>query len=180
MRSFRTEGIIIKRKNYGESDRIVNIFTREYGKLTFIAKGVRKITSHRSSHIELLNHTKIAAYKSSFFPILTEASIIEDFPIIKEDLAKVGLAYHICELVDGLCAEGQENEEIFRLLKQTLFGLSFTEDVDFIIHSFEIKLLTMLGFWRGSEELASSLDTKSFVENLLERRLKSKRIFSYI
>lgn len=180
MRSLKTEGIIIKRKNYGESDRLVSVFTREHGKLIFLAKGVRKITSHRSAHIELLNYTKIAAYRSSFYPIVTEASVIEDFSVIKDDLIKIGFAYHICEIVDGLCAEGQENEEIFTLLKQVLFEFSFTEDIASLIRGFEIKLLTMLGFWRDNQTLASELDTKNFVENILERRLKSKRIFSYL
>ena len=57
MRNFKTEGIIIKRRDYGEADRILTVMTREYGKLKIKAKGVRKITSRRSAHIELLNHT---------------------------------------------------------------------------------------------------------------------------
>ena len=180
MRSFKCEGIVIKRINYGESDRIVSIFTKEFGKLVFSAKGVRKITSHRSPHIELLNHSLITAYRSSSYPILIEAAVQEDYSSIKEDLEKVGFAYHICELVDGLCPEGQENEEVFFLLKDVLLKLSSSEEIAAFIHEFEINLLTNLGFWRGSPELAERLDTRSFVENILERRLKSKRIFSQI
>jgi len=180
MRGLKVEGIIIKRKNYGESDRIVSMFTREFGKYTFVAKGVRKITSHRSAHIELLNHSKITLYKSYAYPILTEASVVDDFSVIKNDLTNVGFAYHICELVEGLCAEGQENEEIFMLLKGVLLDLPKTKNKASLIHNFEITLLTLLGFWRGNQASSSTLDTKDFVENILERRLKSKRIFSYL
>ncbi|MBI4096902.1 MAG: DNA repair protein RecO, partial [Candidatus Levybacteria bacterium] len=54
MRTFRTEGIIIKRKNFGEADRILTVFTKEYGKLQVKAKGIRRIPSRRSAHVELV------------------------------------------------------------------------------------------------------------------------------
>src|SRR6476659_9965850 len=99
MRNFRTEGIVIKRKNYGEADRIITILTRDYGKLAVKASGVRKITSRRSSHIELLNHVSLGLYKGNAFPVLTEAKMVDDFAAVKNDFTKVGLAYHLCELV---------------------------------------------------------------------------------
>ena len=43
MRSYRIEGIIIKRRDFGETDRILTVFTKTQGKISVIAKGVRKI-----------------------------------------------------------------------------------------------------------------------------------------
>jgi DNA repair protein RecO (recombination protein O) len=45
------EGIILKRRNLGETDRILTVFSRQYGKIKILAKGVRKINSRRSGHI---------------------------------------------------------------------------------------------------------------------------------
>lgn len=124
MRSFRTEGIIIKRRDFGEADRILTVMTRDYGKLKIKASGVRKITSRRAAHIELLNHTVLHLYRGITFAVLTEAKMLEDFSAVKEDFNKVGLAYHICELIDGLCPENQENRNVFELLQRTLGDLS--------------------------------------------------------
>ncbi len=203
MRTFKTEGIVIKRRNVGEADRIITIFSKDHGKLQIKASGVRKITSRRSPHIELLNYVNLTLYTGKTYPILVEAQSKENFSTLKEDLHKVGLAYHICELIDGLCPEGQEHESVFELLKRTLVILSpdgylgegspmyndagdsssfdkltTQNDLVFIIHEFEVELLALLGYWRGSQEVAKTLDTQHMIENILERKLKSRNIFA--
>ncbi len=162
MRSYKTEGIVIKRRNFGEADRFLTVFSKKHGKIQIKAVGVRKINSRRSPHIELLNHSLFNLYKGRGMPLLTEVENFENFSEIKENLAKVGFAYHICELVDGLCAENQENEEIFHLLLRTLNRLSFETDIALVIHEFEIDLLTKLGFYKPSN-LSLALDTSSFI-----------------
>lgn len=178
MQSFKCEGIIIKRKNYSEADRIITVFTKQHGKLQIKASGVRKITSRRSPHIELLNHSFLTLHLSKGYPILTEAQSVESFSEIKSDLTKIGLAYHLCELIDGLCPEGQEQEAVFYLFKKTLEQLVKEESVAVVIHAFEVELLSQLGYWQGQAELSASLDTNSFIENIIERKLKSKGIFA--
>lgn len=177
MRSFRTEGIIIKRRNISEADRLITIFTRKHGKLKLLAKGVRKITSRRLGHVEMLNHSIISAYEARSFSILTEAEILNDFSNIKNNLDKVGLGYHLCELLDGLCPEGVIYEEIFEIFKTALNNLSEKNDNLLTIRTFEIQLLTVLGYWHGNMADNLKLDTGSFIENIIERRLKSKEIF---
>lgn len=178
MRSFKVEGIVIKRRNYGESDRIVTVLTKYHGKLHVKASGVRKITSRRSAHIELLNHTEMTVHATASYPILTEAEALNDFSDIKSDLTKVGLAYHVCELIEGLCPEGQDQRQVFVLLKATLEQLAGSDTVSTVIHEFEVELLSLLGYWHGKPEVAATLDTQDFIESIIERKLKSKRVFS--
>lgn len=175
MRSFKTEGIVIKRRDVGEADRIVTVFTKKYGKIQISAKGVRRITSRRSSHVELLNLSLLTLYKGKSLPILTEAEVLEDFSSIKENLIKVGFAYHICELIDGLCAENQENSKVYYLLREVLSRLSKGDDIAITIHNFEIELLSYLGFY-SRHRMDSRFDTHSFIELILERKLRSKKI----
>jgi DNA repair protein RecO (recombination protein O) len=177
MRSYKTEGIVIRRRNFGEADRLLTVFTKTNGKIQIKATGVRKINSRRSPHIELLNHSLFNLYKGPGMPILTEVENFENFSVIKENLTKVGFAYHICELIDGLCAENQENEEIFHLLRRTLHRLSLEIDATFLIHEFEIDLLTKLGFYKPSA-LSLNLDTSLFIEQILERKLKTRPMLS--
>lgn len=180
MRTLRVEGIVIKRTNLGEADRILTILTREMGKISVKATGVRRITSRRSPHIELLNYGVLTIYRASKFPVLVEVQSQNTYADIKNDLTKVGFAYHICELIDGLCAENQENYAAFTLTKQVLEKLS-SDDCDIVttIHDFEVELLTILGFWH-QETRRSQMNTHAYIENLLERKLKSRRIFGKI
>ncbi len=55
---FKTEGVIIAKKNFGEADRILTIFTRDHGKIGCIAKGVRRPRSKKAGHVELGNWCK--------------------------------------------------------------------------------------------------------------------------
>ncbi|MBI2034995.1 MAG: DNA repair protein RecO [Candidatus Levybacteria bacterium] len=210
MRTFKTEGIIIKRRNIGEADRFLIVFTKNYGKITVKAVGVRKIMSRRSGHVELLNHSVLTLYKSGYgLPILTETQALEDFSEIKRDLTKIGFAYHICELVDGLCPENQDNRAVFSLLFDTLKKLTYSSsedpelvegdesrsfndnssrraslartirnDILLIIHDFEVELLTILGYWHRPQALSQNLNTQYFIEGILERKLRSRAIFS--
>lgn len=184
MRSFKTEGIIIKRRNFGEADRFLTVLTKNNGKIQVKATGVRKITSRRSPHVELLNHSILGLYRGRSYPILTECETIDNFSPIKNNLEKIGYAYHLCELVDGLCPENQENTKVFFLLEKTLIQLSALScnfpqvNVGFsIIREFEMELLITLG-WINSYAYSYDFDTNNFIENIMERKLKSRDIFA--
>ena len=122
MRIIKTEGLVIKRTNYNEADKLLTVFTRSNGKMLIKAPGIRRVSSRRSPHVELLNHTVLTLYNNGHLPILSEADMLSDYKFIKNDLLKTGYAYHICELIDGLCPENQENEEVVRLIIKTLDG----------------------------------------------------------
>lgn len=175
MRAFRTEGIIIKRKNYGEADRLLTVLTKNNGKILVKATGIRRIASRRSPHVELLNHSLLGLYKGKFYAILTEAHTIENFSSIKNNLEKMGYAYHLCELIDGLCPENQENTKVFYLLKNILNNLSQSHPIS--IQEFEIELLSILGYL-PARAYSYDFDTNNFIEGILERKLKSRNIFA--
>lgn len=177
MRNFKEEAIVIKRRNYGEADRMLTIFTKNYGKMSVVAKGVRRITSKRASHIELLNQAVLYIHKGKGMPILGEAQVVSHFEDIKQDLTKVGFAYHLCELIDGLCPDGQENRTVYSLFLNTLKRLESENEIAPVIHEFEIELLSLLGFF-SRHQPTQQLNTTSFIENILERRLKSRQILN--
>lgn len=177
MRTYKVEGIVLKRRNLGEADRVLTILSKESGKIAVIAPGVRRIPSRRSSHVELLNFSQLTLYGSSktFMPIVTEAQTLEDFSPIKSDLHKIGVALYICELINGLCADNQENRRVFFHLKSVLSELSKTLDVSGLVKKFEKDLLTELGFWSEAKQLLTQ-DSQIVMERLLERKLKTLRV----
>jgi len=177
MRCFKTLAIVINRKNFGEADRILTVFSKDKGKLKIVAKGVRRIKSRRSAQIELLN-LSVLSVSDGKIPTLTEADNIKHFPFLKANLKKSGLAFYLCELVDGLTAEHQQNPEVFDLLNQTLSKLETEEDYKRIISGFEQSLLTALGFWPRERLLAE--ERGNYIEDIMEKQAKSKRILKDI
>ncbi|MSU25824.1 MAG: DNA repair protein RecO [Candidatus Levybacteria bacterium] len=178
VRNFRTEGIIIKRRNIGEADRILTLLTPFNGKIYVKAPGVRKITSRRSSHIEPFTHSLFTLYRGRATPIVTEVQCIEYFILLRENLTKIGSAYYFCELIDGLCAQDQEQLSVFNLLKKSLSHLNMDGDIESIVHNFEIELLIRLGFYKQSSE-TKNFNASEFIEQLLERRLKTRRMYQF-
>lgn len=178
MRSYKSEGIVIKRRNFGEADRIVTVFTEKFGKIQLKAIGVRKITSRRSSHIELLNLSKITFYKGKNLPILTEAETINNFKEIKNELKKIGVAYHICELIDSLCPENQENDQVFKLLEDILKKISEGNEAKDLVNNFEIELLSILGFYNFLD--GKTDNTSQVIEFILEKKLKARQIMPHL
>lgn len=177
MRAYKVEGIVLRRINLGEADRVLTILSRESGKIAVIAPGVRRIKSRRSAHIELLNLSQLTLYRGSktFLPIVTEAQTLENFTPIKNNLHKIGLALYICELINGLCADNQENRKVFFHLKFTLLELAKALDALSLIRKFEKDLLAELGFW-SEAKLLQTCDSQIVMERLLERKLKALRV----
>ena len=124
MKTYKTEGIIIKRINFGEADRILTIFTKHYGKIKAIAKGIRKIKSRRAPHLELFNQTVLFLYKGKNLDIITEAQLVDSFSTLRKNLRKVAFAFGVCELVDQLTREGQKQLKAYELLKACLNDLN--------------------------------------------------------
>ncbi len=148
MPTYRIEGIIIKRTDFSEADRILTVFTKDRGKISVLAKGVKKITSKKAGHIDLLNHSLMVVAEGRNLHILTEAETVDPFRGIKEDLDKSGLGYYIAEFINEFVAEGQTNYSLFRLILMALSYLDGAEDDrgPLLVRAFELKALGELGF----------------------------------
>ncbi|OGY21667.1 MAG: DNA repair protein RecO [Candidatus Woykebacteria bacterium GWB1_45_5] len=148
-RTYSAEGIVLKRSNIGEADRLVTFLLRYRGKLTAIAKGVRKISSRKAPNLELLNHVKLHLAKGKTFDIVTEAESIEAFKNLKSDLARVSFGFYLAEITNEFLAEGQGGRDGFELFGKVL-GLidqeNNLEKIKLFIRAFEVKFLESLGF----------------------------------
>lgn len=178
MPTYKTEGVILKRSNFSEADRILTIFSKHYGKVKVLAKGVRRINSRRGGNIELFNRAVLFLAEGKNFDILTEAQVVNSFPRLRKDLEKIGKAYYVCELVDRLCAEKQENRRVYELLVEKLSELSQQPSEKVDLREFEIELLKLLGFWSG--ELEGKYKPRRYVEELIERKLKSPKFLEEV
>lgn len=174
-RTCKTEGIILKRINYGEADRILTIYTKHYGKIRALAKGVRRITSRKGGNVELFNQAVLFFNKGKNLDLLTEAQVINSFKSWRRDLKKVAVAYYFCELVDKLTPEEQPNQAVFQLLSRYLSKIG-TASLPELTRSFEKALLKELGFGVPEELRKSPGSLKSYIESIIEKKLNSQEI----
>src|SRR3990167_7241260 len=171
----RTEGIILAHRNFGEADRILTIYTKDFGKMSAIAKGVRRPRSKKGGHVELGNWCKLFLARGKNLDLLTEVETKKAFGPDNFTSAKANKIYHLLELVDSLTQNEQKNPKVFFLLLEFLNEISKENNFDLISSVFKVKLLSELGFFsaktlRGSksQKFLEDLENDNF-ENLQKR-----------
>ncbi|MBI4630353.1 MAG: DNA repair protein RecO [Chloroflexi bacterium] len=87
-RTFRTEAIVLRRKDFGEADRILTLFTPELGKIRAVAKGIRKPASRKAGHLELYTRSRLLVAKGRDMDIVTQAETVESYRPLREDLLR--------------------------------------------------------------------------------------------
>jgi DNA repair protein RecO (recombination protein O) len=177
--SFKTEGIILKRINYGEADRILTVYTNHHGKIRAIAKGVRKLQSRKAGSLELFNHAILFLIKGKNLDLVTEAQTVHLFKSWRKSLIKVGLAYYFCELVDKLTPDNQPNQVVFELLRETLHKIGSKEN-KILVREFEEKILHELGFGVPEVLRQTQGSLKVYIESIIEKKLNSPKILKQL
>lgn len=145
-RSLRVEGVVLNHSNWGETDRLVTLFTRELGKVRAVAKGVRKPRSRKAGHLEPFTRSTMQLARGRDLYILTQAEAIETHFAIKNDLIRLGYASYIIELLSGFTYEEESNRDLYRLLVNTLARLNRGDDSSLVVHYYEIRLLDLVGY----------------------------------
>lgn len=171
-------GYIIRRFNTQEADKYITILTQNNGKIDVLAKGIRKLSSKRAPNLELLNKISFQAVGKAQGSrlVLTEVNLVKTHTGLKSTLEQMKVLFTICELVSVLCPANQRQEDIFRLIDVTLNELT-TERYQFAIQSFQIKLLSALGYWDARHAFVDAADVQNFTESVMERKIRSSEFF---
>ena len=153
--------IILNRSAYRENDSLVTAYTANYGKLTLIARGTRKLSSKLAGHIEPLTLADIMIINGKGFDYIGSAVMRESYPGIRADLNKLYYAGRVVGLFNRLVKEDQADEHLFFLLARWLEvladfsfsrpGLAPSSELDknngeLLGVFFSLKLLAELGY----------------------------------
>jgi DNA repair protein RecO (recombination protein O) len=176
MHPYTLEGIIIKRRNWGEADRIITLFSKEQGKVSLKAAGVRKISSRRAGSLELFNRVKISAVAGrANWDVLTEVAVLDTFTSWRKHLGRVNLAYQLCEVVDKMTPDNQPQPEVYDLLVTAFSSLgSLGENWESEIKNWILKILIILGYWPQGKKFTG--DIYKFIEEVANHPLNSPEI----
>lgn len=173
LRTYSSEGIVLSRKNYSEADRILIVISKDYGKLSLLAKGIRKIKSKKRGHLEIFSRIKFSGVVGKGIDIMTEAETINDFSGVRINLKKVSLAYYICEVVNKITHEDGHASPVYVLLTNVLEQLETENELKKLRVVFIYNLLTEMGYWPKGKKL---IDTDIVLDDVLERKINSLRV----
>ncbi|MEK7521791.1 MAG: DNA repair protein RecO [Patescibacteria group bacterium] len=179
-RNYSTEGIIISRKNIGETDRLLTVFSKHYGKLRVVAKGVRRTISRKRGAIEIFSYCKFLIARGKNLDILTDVEIKSAYENWRSDLVRVGVAYHLCEVVNKLTAEHQEHKEVLYSLQECLESLSALDYWQLypLVQNFKLEVLEELGFISKNKPVPTDVD--SYIEDLIGTSLKTLKFLKVL
>lgn len=178
-RVYTTHAVVLKRSNLGEADRIVTIFSKEYGRMKVIAKGVRRVHSRRAPYLEVFSHVTLILHRGKTWDLISEATPIHTFSFLRGSLPKISEGYYLCELVDALTPEHQEHRDIYTLLLEAMMTLNgITQDnPEEISRQFALELLRALGYLARDHSLPiGRIDP--YIERIIEKRLHTPKILS--
>ena len=144
-RLYRIDAVILKRTDMGEADRLLTIHSREHGKIRAVAKGVRKISSRKSGHVELFMRSRLLLARGRELDIITQAEVMDPFLPLRDDLWRVTHACYAAELLDSFTPEGEENEPLYNLLVSVMGWICQDDDMDRLMRFYELRLLDYSG-----------------------------------
>lgn len=145
-RLYRTTGIVLRRRDFDEADRLLTVLSRDRGKLSLLAKGARKITSRKAPHVDLFRQVDLLVHQGRNFGIISQAESVHCFNAVCEDLTRLAAAHYLAELTDAFVAEGDEAEGVYHLLLATLRWLDEGGDPRVAQRYFEMHLLDLAGY----------------------------------
>lgn len=141
------EAIILSRRDFRESDQIISAYTKERGKVEALARGVKKIVSKQSAHLEPFSFVMLETVPGKDITHLTTAQPLNLFLGIRNDFAKMMSAQMITRMTDSLTEPNEPDTRIFALLKTWLSFVDKTSTFNWLlIDGFLLYLLSILGF----------------------------------
>jgi len=149
----RTEAVVLRSIEYGETSRIVTLQTRRGGKVAVLARGARTVKSRFGSCLQPMAYIQAVYYHKAgrSLQTLSECSHVRAFHRIARDLEKMTLGLRIVELAGALLEE-EDDPDVFDLLVDVLGSLNDADrGAAHLLPYFQLKLAAALGFDPGFE-----------------------------
>lgn len=143
----RAEGIILRKYFLRETSYILVIFTKEFGKITGVMKGVRKPYPQFAGNFEIFALAEVLFYrkKKKAVDLITQCEALNFFLPIRKDVERTAYASYFLELVDIVANDYSPSEELYKILKESLNMLSGKNSAKRVSRIFELKFLETVG-----------------------------------
>ena len=139
------EGVVLNVTPYGETSKIINVYTKEYGLIGIMCKGAMSVKSKLRSCTNKLTYGSFNIYyKKDKLSILNSVDVINPFKNIQSDILLISYATYICELTSQVVKQNS-SKEIYNDFIKSLLKIEEGIDPLVITNIFEVKMLEYLG-----------------------------------
>lgn len=142
----KIEGIIIKTIDYGETNKIITIFSKNIGKFSALARGAKKPRSRMAAVAQPFILGQFFVYVNQGLSTIQQGEIIDSFRGIREDIVKTAYTAYITELTEKLLDEKSPDPFLYEQLHETMKWIAEKEDSEIPIMMYELKLFGKGGF----------------------------------
>ena len=145
---YKTESIVLKKHDFRETSIIANFYTRDFGKISGILKGIKEDIAKFASTVEPFSYNEIVFYKkrNSSLHLVTQCDEKDNFTALRQNVFKISSGSFMMELLDKIMPQEEKNEEIFNLTLASLKELETSNNPNKIMTIFKIKILALSGF----------------------------------
>lgn len=145
---YSTEAVVLRKIDYRESDQIMTFLTPDYGRISGMVRGAKRIRSRFGASLEMLTYGKLIYFdrQGKNLVSINQFDILKSFQQIRENLIRSGSCQYMAELIMGFVPERESAAEVFKLFVRSMEGMSATRDPEAVLRIFEIRLLTLAGF----------------------------------
>lgn len=143
----KTEGIVLRAIEYKDSDKLLTVLTRDLGKVTMKARGVKSRNSKLRAASQILTFSEftLSDYQGRY--VITEAVSKEIFPELQSDLTLLSLASYFVQVCDMVAQEEDPMPELLSLLLNALYALSKLKLPQTMVKAvFELRTACIAGF----------------------------------
>jgi len=143
----KTQGVVIGRRELGESDRLVTFYTREFGKVRGVAKSARRLRSRFGSGLELFTQGQLLFFETerSALVQVDHFDIVHPFAGLREDLERLGRGAWVVECLDRLSAERDPHAALYGLLVRALSALEAAPRPARVAFCFSLRSVELMG-----------------------------------
>lgn len=142
---YHADALVIRSREFGESDRVLTLFSREMGKIQAVAKGVRKPKSRQRAGAQLFTYADFLIHRGKSLDTVSQCSPRESFSHLWYDLDRSFAATGIAELLDISTLPAQPNQELFGLTLTCLFLIE-QFDPALVLSAYTLRSMTLLGY----------------------------------
>lgn len=153
MTEFKKNGIVIQEIELEENDKLLIVLTERYGRVPVIVKGAKSLKNRHLACCQLFAYSSFTLRKRGNYYYIVDSDLIESYFEIRSDITKFALASFICEVANDVCQEGNNDDNILKLILNTLYLISKDiKPLEFIRACFEMRMCFELGFAPNIEQ----------------------------
>ncbi|WP_090854044.1 DNA repair protein RecO [Paraliobacillus sp. PM-2] len=142
----KIEGTILRTQDYGETHKIVTMFTKEKGKIACIARGAKKPKSRMAAVTQPFIHGMFMVQIGSNLGTMQQGEVILSFRKIREDIVKTAYASYLAELTEKILDARTIDSYLYQQFFFSLQAIEANKDPDIIMMMYELKLFNRAGF----------------------------------